>query len=59
MESVMALWKRVAILAALICAAIGCYAAGMAKGATGLIILGVLFELGFWLGLFKKERGCC
>ncbi len=52
----MSLWIRVAILAALICAAIGCYAAGMAKGASGLVILGMLFELGFWIGLFKQRR---
>ncbi|WP_299805808.1 hypothetical protein [uncultured Shewanella sp.] len=49
-------WMRVAILAALISAAIGCYAAGMAKGAAGLIIIGVLLELAFWIGVFKQSR---
>ncbi|CAM3388419.1 hypothetical protein [Shewanella pealeana] len=51
----MSLWMRVTILAALICAAIGCYVAGMAKGATGLLIIGVLLELTFWVGVFRQN----
>lgn len=51
----MSLWMRVAILVGLICAAIACYIAGATKGATGLLIVGVLLELAFWVGLFKQN----
>ncbi|GIU19273.1 MULTISPECIES: hypothetical protein [unclassified Shewanella] len=54
----MVLWMRLTILAALISAAIGCYAAGIVQGATGLVVIGVLFELAFWVGLFKQDRRC-
>ncbi|WP_190273612.1 hypothetical protein [Shewanella halifaxensis] len=51
----MTLWMRVTILVGLISAAIACYLAGMAKGATGLLVLGVLLELAFWVGLIKQN----
>ncbi|MGS0680424.1 hypothetical protein ACVBIL_04585 [Shewanella sp. 125m-7] len=51
----MSLWMRATILVGLISAAIVCYIAGAAKGATGLVIFGVLFELAFWVGLFKQN----
>ena len=54
----MPLWIRGVILVALISAAIGCYAAGLVQGATGLVLIGVIFELAFWVGLFKQDRRC-
>ncbi|MCL1139461.1 hypothetical protein [Shewanella pneumatophori] len=42
-------------LAGLLGAAIGCYSAGMANGAAGLIFAGVILELAFWFGLIKRR----
>ena len=42
------------ILVILIALAIGCYSIGFGRGAIALIIAGMLFELGFWVGLFKS-----
>ncbi len=39
----------------IICAGIS-YSIGFARGAIILIIIGVLFELGFWVGLFNYHK---
>ena len=47
---------RWSILIFLIIAAIGCYAMGFIAGAGFFIIIGLIFELLFWLGLFKSYK---
>ncbi|MDC8830845.1 hypothetical protein [Alteromonas gilva] len=42
------------MLSALLCLAILCVAVGTVVGAVAFIALGVLLELAFWLGIFKK-----
>ena len=46
--------KRAWTLAGLLVAAIFCYLAGAATF-VGLFIVGVVLELGFWLGLFTTD----
>jgi hypothetical protein len=46
------LYKILFLLFCLI-AALACYSAGSVRGFGLFIILGALFEMGFWLGLFK------
>ncbi len=45
--------KRVILLAALLLGALLCYQAGFATGIFVLIVVGMLLELGFWVGIFK------
>lgn len=47
--------KRPVILACLLTAAVACYGLGMTLGASVLIGIGVLLELSFWVGLFRKK----
>lgn len=42
------------ILFVLLAIAIAFYSVGFARGAVFLVIAGMLFELGFWVGLFKS-----
>ena len=43
------------ILFILILAALGSYSIGFGRGVMVFIIAGILFELAFWVGLFKSE----
>ncbi len=43
------------MLISLILLACVCYYIGTVKGAMAFIALGVLLELGFWIGLLKKK----
>ena len=47
---------RVIILLAFLIAAIGCYATGLTVGGTIFLLLGVVFEGLFWMGLFWRKR---
>ncbi|WP_190273186.1 hypothetical protein [Shewanella sediminis] len=49
----MNIWLRVSVLVVLLGAAVVCYAASFSGGAIIFMLLGVLFELAFWVGLFK------
>ncbi|MGI2171439.1 hypothetical protein ACROAE_14815 [Shewanella sp. MF05960] len=44
------------LLAALICLALVCYFVGSATGAVAFIVMGILLEIAFWLGIFKSTR---
>ena len=44
------------MLISLILLACVCYFIGTVKGAVEFIALGVILELGFWLGLLKKKK---
>lgn len=46
--------KRHLVTLALLPAAIGLYAAGLALPATGLLVLGAALELAFWIRLFRR-----
>lgn len=46
--------QRFIVLTLLLVAAVLCYMAGSAKGIGILVGIGLLFELGFWLGLFNS-----
>ena len=48
--------KRVILLATLLLAALVCYQAGFATGIFVLVVVGMLLELGFWVGIFKWEK---
>lgn len=48
--------KRVILLIALLMGALLCYQAGFATGIFVLVIVGMLLELGFWVGIFKWEK---
>jgi len=48
--------KRVILLAALLLGALVCYQAGFATGIFVLVVVGMLLELGFWVGIFKWEK---
>ena len=52
----MKLWQRVSLLTVLIILALGCYGVGYASEATGLLLLGVIFELAFWFGLLRIDE---
>lgn len=52
----MKLWQRVSLLTVLIILALGCYGVGFTSEATGLMVLGVIFELAFWFGLLQIEQ---
>lgn len=52
----MSIFKRVILLAALLLGALLCYQAGFATGIFVLIVVGMLLELGFWVGIFKWEK---
>ena len=43
--------KRVILLTALLLGALLCYQAGFATGIFVLVIVGMLLELGFWVGI--------
>lgn len=47
---------RLVILLALLAAAITSYSVGIGSGVFVFIVLGFLFEAGFWLGLFPMSR---
>lgn len=49
-------WKRLGILLMILLAALVCYAVGIAASVFLLVLLGGLFELAFWLGLFKSSQ---
>ncbi|MCT8986308.1 hypothetical protein [Shewanella phaeophyticola] len=44
------------LLAALVCLALVCYSVGSATGAVAFIVMGVLLEIAFWLGIIKSTR---
>lgn len=48
--------KRVGILTLLGLSALGCYFVGSMAGVFVLFILGMVFELGFWIGLFGRSH---
>lgn len=48
--------KRHLITILILCAAIVLYVLGAAAPATGLIVLGLVFELVFWWRLFRSKR---
>ena len=48
--------KRVIMLIALLMGALICYQVGFATGIFVLVIVGMLLELGFWVGIFKWEK---
>lgn len=48
-------FTRRLILAALTVAAIVCYSYGSSFGLSALIIIGAIFELAFWFGMFSKK----
>ena len=48
-------FTRWLILAVLIIAAIACYSYGSSTGLFVFIIIGAIFELAFWLGIFSKR----
>ncbi|MAJ68756.1 MAG: hypothetical protein CBB67_005545 [Alteromonadaceae bacterium TMED7] len=48
--------KRVILLATLLLGALVCYQAGFATGIFVLVVVGMLLELGFWVGIFKWEK---
>ena len=48
--------NRWLVLSVLIAAAIGCYLIGFRLGLTLFLVLGVLFELGFWFKLLKGPK---
>ena len=48
--------KRVILLIALLMGALLCYQAGFATGIFVLVVVGMLLELGFWVGIFKWEK---
>ncbi|MGJ8682265.1 hypothetical protein [Paraglaciecola sp.] len=43
------------MLGALICLALVCYFVGSVTGAVSFIILGILLEVAFWVGIFKPK----
>ncbi|GHE76828.1 hypothetical protein [Thalassotalea profundi] len=43
------------ILAILILAALACYSYGNSTGLFVFMIMGVIFELAFWFGVFSKK----
>tara|TARA_R110000868_G_scaffold46756_5_gene154207 strand:- start:229 stop:399 length:171 start_codon:yes stop_codon:yes gene_type:complete len=43
------------LLGALICLALVCYFVGSVTGAIAFIVMGVLLETAFWLGIFKPK----
>ena len=43
------------VLGALLCLALVCYFVGSILGAVAFIIMGVLLELAFWVGIFKSS----
>lgn len=47
---------RLVIVLALLAAAIASYSAGISSGVFIFIVLGFLFESGFWIGLFPRKR---
>lgn len=46
---------RLVIVLALLAAAIASYSAGISSGVFIFIVLGFLFEAGFWFGLFPRK----
>lgn len=48
-------FTRWLILAALIIAAIACYSYGSSTGLFVFIIIGAIFELAFWFGIFSRK----
>lgn len=49
----MNIWLRVSVLVLVIAAAVVSYAASFSSGAIIFMLLGVLFEVAFWVGLLK------
>lgn len=49
----MNMWLRGSVLILMIAAAVVCYVASFSGGAMLFMLLGVLFELAFWVGLLK------
>ena len=44
------------LLTAFICLAVLCYFIGSKTGAIAFIIMGVVLELAFWLGIFRSSN---
>ena len=47
---------RVAVIVLCLFAAIGCYVFGVPAGGVAFIVLGIVFEAMFWLGIFGKWK---
>ncbi|MBT8448114.1 MAG: hypothetical protein KJO69_00385 [Gammaproteobacteria bacterium] len=47
---------RLRVLLFLILAALGSYSIGFARGVMIFIIAGIIFELAFWIGLFRTKQ---
>jgi hypothetical protein len=47
---------RILILLLFLFVAIACYAIGIPRGTIVFIILGVIFEGLFWIGLFNRKK---
>ena len=43
------------LLSALMCLALVCFFVGSVIGAIAFIVMGVLLELAFWVGIFKSS----
>ncbi|WP_185826750.1 hypothetical protein [Shewanella canadensis] len=52
----MNIWLRIVVLVVLLGGALACYAASFSSGAITFMLLGVLFELAFWVGLLKTTE---
>jgi len=52
----MNIWLRIGVLIVLLGGALACYMASFSGGAIFFMVLGVLFELAFWVGLFKTVK---
>lgn len=44
------------LLGALLCLALVCYFVGSVLGAVAFIVMGILLELAFWVGIFKSSN---
>ena len=49
-------FTKYVLLAAMFCLAILCYFIGSKIGAIAFIVMGVLLELAFWLGIFRASK---
>ncbi|MCU7553408.1 hypothetical protein OCL06_02210 [Alteromonas sp. ASW11-19] len=48
--------SRIAVIVLCLLAAIGCYVVGLRAGIVVFVLLGVVFELIFWLRLASRDR---
>jgi hypothetical protein len=48
--------KHYLLLVSLLLAALVCYGVGLVNGSIALFVVGVAFELSFWLRLFRRNQ---